>query len=243
MEPSLAIVGLHPVELPRIPTPPGSHEAGFSAGAKPRPAGSDSDSKSAALTVPGLLTRGGTETAQAALMASLASPTSAASLAEGMRRMRDERQAPPAPAVHPPELSSPPDPRLAGRPVYVMAIQMPNITSDSGSWLVWFAERDLPERAAFEVRAPVPLHKVDPKYIVSAREERVQGLVRLYAIIRKSGQVDSVELLRRLDPRLDRSAEEALLKWQFQPATRDGVPVDVEAVFEIPFRLKPRESR
>jgi TonB family protein len=243
-EPSLVIVGLRPVELPAIPTPPGSHEAGFSAGTKLRPEGGDTDSKDAALTAPGLLTRGGTKEAQAALLASLDSPTSARSLMDGMRRMRDDGALiPPGPASNASRVSSPPDPRLAGRAVYVMAIQMPNITSYSGSWLVWFAEREVQGQAPFEVRPPVPVHKVDPKYIVSARDERVEGSVRLFAIIRRTGQVDSVELLQHLDARLDRSAEEALLKWQFEPATRDGVPVDVEAVFEIPFRLKPPEAR
>jgi outer membrane biosynthesis protein TonB len=52
-----------------------------------------------------------------------------------------------------------------------------------------------------------------------------------------------VELLKHLDDRLDKSAEEALGKWQFQPALRDGAPVDVDAVFEIPFRLAPRTTK
>ena len=42
--------------------------------------------------------------------------------------------------------------------------------------------------------------------------------------------------------RLDRSAADALAKWQFQPAKRGGVPVDVDAVFEVPFRLAPRSE-
>ena len=62
------------------------------------------------------------------------------------------------------------------------------------------------------------------------------------AVIRKDGQVDSIALLRHLDDRLDRSAAEALAKWQFEPAIRDGTPVEVDAVFEIPFRLAPRSD-
>jgi TonB family protein len=59
-------------------------------------------------------------------------------------------------------------------------------------------------------------------------------------VIRQDGHVDSVALIRRLDERLDRSAVEALSKWQFEPALRNGSPVDVDAVFEIPFRLAPK---
>jgi TonB family protein len=62
-------------------------------------------------------------------------------------------------------------------------------------------------------------------------------------VIRKDGHVESVELLKHLDDRLDKSAEEALSKWQFQPALRDGTPVEVDAVFEIPFRLAPKVTK
>jgi TonB family protein len=125
-----------------------------------------------------------------------------------------------------------------------MAIQMPNITSYSGSWLVWFAEhRPVPGAPPGEMSGPVAQRKVDPKYIPAAVDEKVQGVVRLFAVIRKTGKVDSIEVLRSVDRRLDRSAQEALVKWQFEPARRDGTPVDVDAVFEIPFRLAPRPSK
>ena len=39
------------------------------------------------------------------------------------------------------------------------------------------------------------------------------------------------------------TAAEALAKWQFEPALRDGIPMDVDAVFEIPFRLAPRTAK
>ena len=96
------------------------------------------------------------------------------------------------------------------------------------------------DRPAVDVRPPVPVRKVDPKYIAAAVSERVEGVVRLFAVIRKDGRVDSVAILRHLDDRLDQSAAEALAKWQFEPAMSNGAAVDVDAVFEIPFRLAPR---
>jgi len=89
----------------------------------------------------------------------------------------------------------------------------------------------------------VPLRKVDPKYIPAAASDRIEGKVLLAAIIRKDGHVDTVRLLKHLDDRLDRSAVEALQKWIFEPARRNGKPVDVDAVFEIPFRLAPLAAR
>jgi TonB family protein len=153
------------------------------------------------------------------------------------------------PAADPPSetratrVASAPDPLLEGRTVYTMAIQMPNVTSYIGSWMVWFAERDPAAGPGPDIQPPLPLHKVDPKYIAAAAAERVEGKVRLAAVIRKDGRVDDVRLLRHVDDRLDRSAEEALAKWEFEPAFRAGRAVDVDAVFEIPFTLAPRPSR
>jgi len=39
-----------------------------------------------------------------------------------------------------------------------------------------------------------------------------------------------------VDERLDRFASEAVAQWKFDPATKNGQPVDVEATFQIPFR-------
>ena len=40
-----------------------------------------------------------------------------------------------------------------------------------------------------------------------------------------------------------RQLTQALAKWQFEPAARGGAPVEVDAVFEIPFRLAPKPPR
>jgi protein TonB len=90
------------------------------------------------------------------------------------------------------------------------------------------------------MRPPEVVRKVDPKYIAAAAAERVEGTVRIFAVIGKDGHVGGISLLRQLDERLDRSAQEALAKWEFTPARRDGIAVDVDAIFEIPFHLAPR---
>jgi len=67
--------------------------------------------------------------------------------------------------------------------------------------------------------------------------------VRLWAVIGKDGHVGEISLLQHLDDRLDQSAQEALAKWLFQPAVRNGAAIDVDAVFEIPFNLPPKTVR
>ena len=241
---SLAVVGLTPAKTIEMPRPPGAHDAGFSAGPVRRPeGGSGSRAHDARLVVPGLLATGGAKDAMPTLAAALAPPMPASF--PGSIPPPAARTAAAAPERElAARVSSAPDPRWQGREIYTVAIQMPNVTSYSGSWIVWFAEHEpLPGAPPLAMKPPLPLRKVDPKYIVTAMEEGVEGTVRLSAVVRKDGRVEEIEFLKRLDARLDRSAEEALSKWIFEPAERDGRPVDIDAVFEIPFRLAPKPKR
>lgn len=237
-EASLAIVSLFPSRENRIPAPKASQKAGFSAGPQPREGGEGRPPEHA-LVVPGLLADPGAKRRQPTLIAGLLAPTSAENLAAAARSVQvTASDAPTAPGVR---IVPPPDARFSDRLVYAVAIQMPNISSYSGSWIVWFAERVVvPGGPTPDLQLPLPLRKVDPKYIPAAAADKVEGTVRLAAIIRRDGRVDSVELLRHLDARLDAAAEEALAKWQFRPALRNGAPVEVDAIFDIPFRLAPK---
>ena len=84
------------------------------------------------------------------------------------------------------------------------------------------------------------VNKVDPAYPTSLMQANVEGMVTLYAIIRADGSVDSVKVLRGVDDTLDENARVALSHWQFRPATRHGVAVDLEAVIQIPFAASKR---
>jgi TonB family protein len=242
-EASLAIVGLFPSRSTEIPAPKVSQQGGFSAGPQRREDGDVATAQAGVLEVPGLLTRGSQPDARPVLMASLEAPTSRRNLLAAAASARVGDPATPAGPVDPhgaARVSDPPDPRMRGRAVYSMAIQMPNVTSFSGSWLVWFAARDAAAAHIGGVQAPTPIRKVDPKYIASALQDRIEGKVRLWAVIRKDGHVDTLELLQHLDSRLDQSAQEALAKWEFEPAMRNGIPIDVDAIFDIPFHVAPR---
>jgi TonB family protein len=139
----------------------------------------------------------------------------------------------------------PPETILSGKEVHTLNIDLPNVTSASGSWILNFAELD-EESSPFnrpkgELSGPVAVFKVDPKYPPETIKENIEGEVVLYAIIRANGSVDSIQLMRTLDPRLDQNAIQALAQWKFRPARRDGAPVDIEAVVHIPFRYHPPE--
>jgi TonB family protein len=242
-ETTMAIVGLNPANTRDIPRPPESRPAGFSTGPVERKDGaSGANSGITLLNVPGLTVKSGVKDAAPTMVAPPFSPTSRDNLMAAARLPGAAPTVVKTPSeARAPRVSEAPDPRLSGRVVYSIAIQMPNVTSYSGSWVVWFAEREpLPGLQKVDMRAPVPLRKVDPKYVAAAAADRVEGIIRLAAVIRKNGHVEQISLVHHLDERLDRTAQEALGKWEFTPAMRDGVPVDVDAVFEIPFRLAPK---
>jgi TonB family protein len=143
-----------------------------------------------------------------------------------------------------PKLGLSPQEVLGSKHVYTLHVNMPNLTSASGSWILNFAELNEPALAGgmnpgtSELAGPIPLRKVDPKYPPEFRTSHVDGEVVLYAIIRKDGSVDSIQLVHSVDPHLDANAMEALAQWKFRPAEKHGEPVDLEAVVHIPFRSR-----
>ena len=60
-----------------------------------------------------------------------------------------------------------------------------------------------------------------------------------HAVISDSGLLSKLRLIRGVDPRLDDAAREALQKWQFRAAMKNGEAVAVESLIRIPFRLDP----
>ncbi len=120
---------------------------------------------------------------------------------------------------------------------YSMVLNMPNLTSAVGRWVVRYAELT-PTKGATGLSAPVALNKVDPAYPPELIRDHVEGTVVLYAVIRANGTVDSVRVLDSVDRRLDESAISAFSRWRFRPGTKQGVPVDIEAVVQVPFRAE-----
>jgi TonB family protein len=126
---------------------------------------------------------------------------------------------------------------FGSRKQYSIRLSMPNLNSITGSWIMRFARLNSEPGREEDISAPEPLSKVDPAYPMSMMQDRVQGTVTLYAIIRSNGTVGDVRILDGFDARLDENARLALERWKFRPGTRNGAPVDVEAVVRVPFKL------
>jgi TonB family protein len=146
------------------------------------------------------------------------------------------------PAPEPPPLPEDPDLSIERRVFgskryYVLIMNMPNLTSAAGSWIIRFAELKQTDDKSM-LSAPVVTTKVDPAYPPDVLRDHVEGTVTLYAVIRPDGSVGDIKVLASLDDRLDQNCVRAFSNWHFRPGTRNGEPVAVEAVVHIPFRMK-----
>src|SRR5208282_6052876 len=124
---------------------------------------------------------------------------------------------------------------FAGRKSYAMILNVPNLNSAGGSWVMHFVELKDAEKQG-ELVAPVATQEVDPGYPLELMRQNVQGTVILSAVIHSDGSVRDIQVLRGVDDRLDQYASAALSRWRFRPATKDGDPVALQTVVMIPFR-------
>ncbi|HWV12666.1 MAG TPA: energy transducer TonB [Sphingobium sp.] len=78
-----------------------------------------------------------------------------------------------------------------------------------------------------------------PRYPIESRRKREQGTVLLSLTLGIDGAVESLTIAQSSGfPRLDSAARDAVKGWRWKPTIRDGQPVKVKGVVEIPFVLR-----
>ncbi len=161
----------------------------------------------------------------------------AAAMAPSIPRTTERTLPPPSvPPANPEEDTI--EARVFGRKrYYSLVLNTPNFNSAAGSWIIHFAELKQTDDKT-KPTAPVALNEVDPAYTPDAMRDKVEGTVTLYAVITADGTVTDIKVLNSLDDRLDHSAVHALSRWHFRPGMKNGEPIALEAVVQIPFRLK-----
>jgi periplasmic protein TonB len=88
------------------------------------------------------------------------------------------------------------------------------------------------------VTAPRATYSPPREFSEQTRQAKYQGSVVLMATVSASGKVVDVKVLSRLGMGLDEKAIEAVRRWKFKPATKDGKPVAVQVAVDVAFRLK-----
>jgi TonB family protein len=142
---------------------------------------------------------------------------------------------------------------LSGKRNYTVFVPMPG-----GRWIMQFSEMGnatshsaaTTEPASFKseilvssvdsITHPRPLRKVDPGEPEDEELAKLRGMVVLYAVIGQDGEVDRVRIVRSLNPALDVRAMSALRRWKFKAAHLGNRPIQVQALFGIPFRPQPK---
>jgi periplasmic protein TonB len=80
------------------------------------------------------------------------------------------------------------------------------------------------------------IYRVQPLYPALARQVRIQGPVRLRAIISKSGTIENLQALGG-HPMLIPAALNAVRQWLYRPYLLNGEPVEVETEITVNFVL------
>ena len=95
-----------------------------------------------------------------------------------------------------------------------------------------------PLRLGGEVRPPQKIYGSGPTYSDKARKAKINGAVIYEAVVDHEGCVQISRLLQKLHPDLDASAQWALERWVFRPATLNGKPVAVYYTLTMNFQVQ-----
>jgi periplasmic protein TonB len=87
------------------------------------------------------------------------------------------------------------------------------------------------------ISAPEAITAPDPSYTEEARRAKTQGTCVLWLIVDATGHPRDIKVVRGLGYGLDAKAVEAVQQWRFQPAMKNGKPVDVQISVEVAFNL------
>ena len=96
------------------------------------------------------------------------------------------------------------------------------------------------ERPRNGVTLPRVVKSVNPEYTQEAKDQRIQGIVRLDVDVKDDGSVGDVAVAQSLDDMygLDNEAIRAAKQWRFRPAEKDGKPIAIRIQLEMTFALK-----
>jgi hypothetical protein len=234
------IVGLNPADRFSTPVPDGSRSAQF---ARASAAGSPSSGSSVspdALRAPGVIAHA---SPGQPIDAAAARPASAVPEHRTLTEIlfppvNRTMSAPlrPSSRIVPATVEA----KFASRDVYAFVIPGPRLAGYAGDWVLWFAPHQAEAGVGARIQAPIPARKENSSGDTGAdQESNGKGSIQFQAIIDAKGRVLSPQILRGLtsEPFRRRAAAE-LLTWEFKPSLRNGEPIDVDVVLEIPFEFR-----
>jgi TonB family protein len=113
---------------------------------------------------------------------------------------------------------------------FVAWLMLPPTRNPSGR-IYYFPEMD-------GVTSPKMVYAPAPAYTPHARQDRINGVVDLSAVVTTVGRMDQIDVLKKLYPELDAASVATLKTWRLEPAKDpDGNPIPVRIQFQVTFRL------
>ncbi len=91
-------------------------------------------------------------------------------------------------------------------------------------------------RVGGQVQEAKAIFRPNPIYPPLAKQARIQGTVRLEAVISKEGRIDQLKVVSG-HPLLVQSALDAVRQWRYQPTVLNGEPVEVATTIDVNFTL------
>lgn len=135
--------------------------------------------------------------------------------------------------ILPPNFDPPPKPAAAGS---TPATTAPKTARESDDGDAKGAEAVKRVTVGANVQAARLIDRVQPLYPTVAREEHLQGVVQMHAVIGKDGTVQQLRV-RAGKCSLSRAAVDAVRKWKYQPTLLMGQPVEVDTEINVVFQL------
>jgi len=87
------------------------------------------------------------------------------------------------------------------------------------------------------VTIPRAIHQPPPEYSEKARRKKLEGTVMLLLVVTPDGNTTDIKVTIGHGSGLDEKAIEAVRRWKFEPATKDGKPVAVKIAVQVSFHL------
>lgn len=126
---------------------------------------------------------------------------------------------------------------LTGRPIYTVYISL----GTAKDWALYFCipgEKDNSGQNgkvvtlghATPVQAPYPTMLFRPPVSIASFYRNVL----VYGRVNASGHFENLRVVKSIKPETDQALVASLMRWEFRPATRDGVNIGVEFLLSIP---------
>jgi TonB family protein len=88
-----------------------------------------------------------------------------------------------------------------------------------------------------DVTPPRTIYQTSPEYSEEARKKKVHGTVVLSLTVGADGLPRDIRVEKGIGYGLDEKAVESVSRWRFDPALKDGQPIDKQIHVEVDFRL------